>query len=59
MMDALSALFLSLHPSLSLSLFPSKVLNNGTVFLGSGSEQAEKKVTMATAPVLLSRPSAA
>lgn len=50
---------LSSHPSLSLSLLPSKVLANGTVFLGSGSEQAEKKVTMATAPVLFSRPSVA
>lgn len=51
MMYALGVLF--------LSLLPSKVLGNGTVFLGSGSEQAEKRVTMATAPVLFSRPSIA
>lgn len=46
-------------PSVFISLLPSKVRDNGTVFLCSGSEWAEKKVTMATAPVLFSRPSVA
>lgn len=57
MMYALGGLFLSLRIHLSLSPRPKYWIMAG--FLGSGSEQAEKRVTMATAPVLFSRPSVA